>query len=323
MTAPDPAYVALKTQIAALANGDPAADALVEQLHSIYVGLLRGGTTTDGFPYPDPTDPIAEGADAIRALAESLSLRNWVRRGTAIPASALATAYPLGWSYRVAATAEITSGGWPGATAALIITFRESSNAAHQQVWAIATGTIPNMFCRSGNSTIWSAWWNAAGPYGRAQGLATVPNAAPGSTSTVTVTFPANRFTLAPNVFTNLRTANPSVRNVAAGSITTTSFVITLENGGSTTTGGNVDWHAMQDTGTAPAAMAAFAAADVAAEPVATAVVRCPTADCPNEGVDIEVTTEFANEDGGTVLVDSAQCGACGTILGNREGGTL
>jgi len=27
------------------------------------------GTTTNGLPYPDPTDPLAEGANAIKALA--------------------------------------------------------------------------------------------------------------------------------------------------------------------------------------------------------------------------------------------------------------
>ena len=30
------------------------------------------GTTPNGLPYPDPTDPLTEGADAIRALAESV-----------------------------------------------------------------------------------------------------------------------------------------------------------------------------------------------------------------------------------------------------------
>jgi hypothetical protein len=30
------------------------------------------GTTAGGLPYPEPTDPIAEGADAIKALAEAI-----------------------------------------------------------------------------------------------------------------------------------------------------------------------------------------------------------------------------------------------------------
>lgn len=32
------------------------------------------GTTTGGLPYPEPTDPIADGADAIRDLAEAVDL---------------------------------------------------------------------------------------------------------------------------------------------------------------------------------------------------------------------------------------------------------
>lgn len=33
----------------------------------------RSGTTTGGLPYPSPSDPIAQGADAIKALAEALN----------------------------------------------------------------------------------------------------------------------------------------------------------------------------------------------------------------------------------------------------------
>ena len=30
------------------------------------------GTTPKGFPYPEPTDPVAAGADAIKALAQAI-----------------------------------------------------------------------------------------------------------------------------------------------------------------------------------------------------------------------------------------------------------
>ena len=33
------------------------------------------GTTSNGFPYPEPTDPIAAGADAIKALAQAVDLK--------------------------------------------------------------------------------------------------------------------------------------------------------------------------------------------------------------------------------------------------------
>lgn len=33
------------------------------------------GTTAKGYPYPEPTDPIAAGADAIKALAQAVNDR--------------------------------------------------------------------------------------------------------------------------------------------------------------------------------------------------------------------------------------------------------
>lgn len=33
------------------------------------------GTTTFGLPYPEPTDPVAEGAAAIRELAEAVNIK--------------------------------------------------------------------------------------------------------------------------------------------------------------------------------------------------------------------------------------------------------
>lgn len=83
MTTPDPQYVDLLGQItAAEASGasPDAISALTEQLHTRYLALVRGGTTPHGFPYPDPTDPLAEGADAIRALAEAIDAKDtgWI-----------------------------------------------------------------------------------------------------------------------------------------------------------------------------------------------------------------------------------------------------
>lgn len=44
------------------------------------------GTTAQGLPYPEPTDPVAAGADAIRALAEAIDpkliARIWRRAHT-------------------------------------------------------------------------------------------------------------------------------------------------------------------------------------------------------------------------------------------------
>lgn len=70
LTHPDPELEALFRQ---LRQAPPGADTteLEQQAFTRYLAVGRGGTTPGGLPYPDPTDPISEGADAIRALAEA------------------------------------------------------------------------------------------------------------------------------------------------------------------------------------------------------------------------------------------------------------
>lgn len=46
--------------------------AIFDEMHAAYLAEARGAVTLGGLPYPSPTDPIAEGADAIRALAEAV-----------------------------------------------------------------------------------------------------------------------------------------------------------------------------------------------------------------------------------------------------------
>ena len=64
----DPEY------LARVAAGD------FEGAQARYRELVRGGTTPGtGLPYPNPTDPVAEGAAAIRALAEAVETHPQVR----------------------------------------------------------------------------------------------------------------------------------------------------------------------------------------------------------------------------------------------------
>jgi len=76
MSTPDPDWVNLRRQLVQLAGADnPDPQQLVElteKLHARYTQLQRGGVTAGGLPYPYPLDPVAEGADAIRALAEAI-----------------------------------------------------------------------------------------------------------------------------------------------------------------------------------------------------------------------------------------------------------
>jgi hypothetical protein len=117
-TAADPQYVALLQQLQAPDLPEPERVALVEQLHARYLELREinalGGVATNGLPYPLPTDPLAAGADAIRALAEALAptqYREFAVRRDAVPAGTVlfaltvtAKAAPIsdpvfGWTY--------------------------------------------------------------------------------------------------------------------------------------------------------------------------------------------------------------------------------
>ena len=42
------------------------------------------GTTTHGLPYPSPSDPLAQGAAAIQALAEGIEKRGFIQAGSTV-----------------------------------------------------------------------------------------------------------------------------------------------------------------------------------------------------------------------------------------------
>lgn len=318
MTAPDPEYVALKTQLAQLDADDPAAAAIAEELHTVYLGLLRGATTPAGYPYPDPTDPIAEGADAIRALAEALTSRTVEKITTAGGpvggVTAPTSSYPEGWSIFGLSAAQSAAGGWNRPQGgSYVLTFRVLGSTATLQIQFRGANDINYAFVRGGNSNGWSVWRNLSAPYGIAHGTVTLPSAtASGGVTTATVTFPSGVFPTAPNVTTNSRTSVPSQRATVAGSITTTSFVVTFQNLASTASGTNSDWIAVLLDG--PQNTAA-ARESVDAGPAEVVTVTCPTPGCPNEGIPIEATLAFVAEDGGIVTVDQVICGSCSTVL--------
>lgn len=109
----DPFGDALTRLSVALANGDDTA-AAEQDLFAAYMAQRaanpRSGQTTTALPWPSPTDPVAAGADAIRALAEAIDPRlgggyrsqtdtstatiptaAWTRVGTTVAESALGT----------------------------------------------------------------------------------------------------------------------------------------------------------------------------------------------------------------------------------------
>lgn len=320
MTTPDPTYVALMGQLLTASEGgasDAEISTLADELHAQYLGMLRGASTADGYPYPDPTDPLAEGADAIRALAEALAGRTIIEIKTAVLATALPQTYPAGWSYRLMNASEAGPGGWNrGTVASLLMTYRRPGDTATIQYQYRPLANPTFAYYRSGNSAGWGVWRNAAGPYGVANGTVTMPSAAAsGGTSTASVTFPSGVFSAEPNVTMNSRTSVPAQRVTAAGSITATSFIATFHNMASSASGTNADWVAIQLDGPLVSGVtAAAAAADVGDGPV-TVTVICPTAGCPNEGIPISAISEFVDDEGNTRTVDAFVCGGCGTEL--------
>lgn len=89
LTAPDPQLEAIYQE---MRDAPPGADlvALADRAQSRYLALIDPRATTPGslLPYPLPTDPISQGADAIHALASAL---DYLKGTTAVAASGVTT----------------------------------------------------------------------------------------------------------------------------------------------------------------------------------------------------------------------------------------
>jgi hypothetical protein len=91
--------------------------ALADAMHAAYLDApsALAGVTLAGLPYPSPTDPIAQGADAIRALAEALDAPRLLKRfytpitytlttaSVALPTLTLALDVKAGQKYNIVA----------------------------------------------------------------------------------------------------------------------------------------------------------------------------------------------------------------------------
>jgi hypothetical protein len=66
--------------------------------------------------------------------------------------------YPLGMSIMSLTTTQATTGGWPLATTAVVVTFKRYNDDVAAQWWyANSTGT-PRVWYRLGNTGVWSPW---------------------------------------------------------------------------------------------------------------------------------------------------------------------
>lgn len=202
------------------------------------------GTTPEGFPYPDPTDPVTDGADAIRALAESLAGRTTtaLAPNSKVPGDLYST-YPMGIS---TVTLNNAAGvAWPSGTTSSVVTFRTAADRAAQWVF-LNSATITAAYYRQGNSNGWSPWRNAAGPYAKANGTTII--AISNATSRVlVVTLPAGRFTTDDyQGFANIKNGDAPASNwharVISKTLTTFSLFCWQATAVASSPSLNVDW---------------------------------------------------------------------------------
>lgn len=110
------------------------------------------GTTAKGYPYPDPTDPIRDGADEIKALATAVDTRLGVMASGTVslttPASGAGTkdvVFPTGRFSAVPAvvvtlinTGSVISAGAPTATGVTATGFTMSYNRGSAATFTLA-----------------------------------------------------------------------------------------------------------------------------------------------------------------------------------------
>lgn len=261
-------------------------------------------TTTDGYPWPDGTEKVRDGDDAIRALAEALTGRTFTTLAKdQFKASDPASAF----NRRPTVMPVTTAGGWPGMSGGntgVVITIASSSDPVTWQLLAVGTTRVA-MYQRTGYGSTWSPW---AGPgaFAEAAGQLTGPTVQNGDTATFTITFPSGRFTKAPV----LAAVRGHTRLAYGGMPSSASSVtITAANySGGAAGAGPVQWHAVQMTEESGVGLLELG------DPVAPAVARCTTRGCENFGIGIDIDLGYVDEDGNAQQVDPANvyCGVCG-----------
>ena len=98
------------------------------------------GTTVGGLPYPEPTDPIAQGAAAIRALAEAIDLTQW-EPWTSFPVA-------TGWSVGTSQLQRTRDGKWVRMRGSITRTGADITSGGVSVVFTLAAGFRPAIWTR-------------------------------------------------------------------------------------------------------------------------------------------------------------------------------
>lgn len=127
------------------------------QLVLDYADGRAGALTPLGLPYPLPTEPVAQGAAAIQALATALD-RLTVHNIAKVDAAAMNAAYPEGLSYFQTASTDL---GWPSAFTGGVLTLRLGGYT--WQWWSRLSTSTPELWWRTMGATTLSPWHQIAG----------------------------------------------------------------------------------------------------------------------------------------------------------------
>lgn len=217
-------------------------------------------STTDliGWPFPQSTDKIAEGAVNIEDLADSVQDQFFLASNK-FAATESHLSYPQGMSIM----AVNNSSGWPYGGIVTTWVRLGSSFVVQWFTWQTSTVSAQKTQIRYGYSTgspsapVWSAWKtvaSAGSPTAQATGtiVCQMPNTTDRDVQAYSVTFPSGRFATTPRIFLNYGTSAPVQVNVSIGSPSATSVIIyyyranLTGNGDPVTTATSVYWYAIE-----------------------------------------------------------------------------
>lgn len=203
---------------------------------------MPGSSASFGWPFPLPTDRLADGAAVIGSFVQALD--GMIIPGSSKPASDLQPTYPLGFSTMAVSAPWAPTGGWMGM--GQVITFRRGGGDWALQLFVLNSITAPRLYMRHGSNGAWSGWHTVAGnplPDAMAANNVVITPAA-NSTASAAVVFPSNRFTDNPRITATPLTTTPNSAATGVNNVTANGFTMYLYR--TTATSTTIHWTAVQ-----------------------------------------------------------------------------
>lgn len=207
---------------------------------------MPGSTPVFGWPFPLPTDPIAQGAGVIGNQVQAAEAQVVLPPDSRNASNGVEN-YPLGISLMSITTANAAAGGWPIASSAILLTARRPDGIAALQFWIQNVTGSPQIRFRIINNTGMSGWDTVAGrpvPDAMASNQITLTPPSGGGTVTGAVVFPSGRFTAAPRLALAVMSTLP--QNVSASATVPTNSGFTMYLYRPSNVGTSIHWLAVQ-----------------------------------------------------------------------------